>query len=823
MSLTRPDAQGRVMTDLRIINSPSSDAAPCRVIALDAVRRDDVALVGGKNASLGELMRALGGQGIRVPEGFAVTTDSYRELVEGAGLQPKIDAALAAFASGRVDLAATGSSIRALFEETALPRAVEEEVVASYRALARRRGVADPAVAVRSSATCEDLASASFAGQQESFLNVRGEKALIEACRKCFASLFTDRAIAYRQAKGLGDKQWALSIGIQLMVRSDLAGAGVIFTLDPETGFPGVVSISAAWGLGDAIVQGVVDPDMHEVAKGLVCDDRVHPIVGKARGSKLQKTVLGGEAGRATALVATSEHEQACFVLDDDEVLQLARWALLIEDHYGQPMDIEWAKDGKSGQLFIVQARPETVHSNRRDTPLRAWTLKERGPVLATGVAAGDGIVAGAACVIARPEEADRFRDGTILVAAATDPDWVPLMRRASGIVTDHGGATSHAAIVSRELGIPAIVGTGQGTRTIPDQAQITLACAGGALGTVYAGALPFACEDIAVGTLPETHTDLMLNVADPAQAFRWWRLPSKGVGLARMEFIISSLIKAHPMALAHPDRITDAGVRDQLAALTREYRDGAEFFIDTLARGLSRIAAAHYPRQVIVRMSDFKSNEYRHLLGGADFEPVEANPMLGFRGASRYYHPSYRDGFALECRALRRAREQFGFDNIIVMIPFCRTPLEADHVLAEMSRHGLQRGDAGLKVYMMCELPSNIVLAEEFAARFDGFSIGSNDLTQLVLGVDRDSELLAAAFDERDRAVTTLIGDVIRRARGCGIRVGLCGEAPSLYPEFAAFLVEQGINSISLSPERFVPTLASVAAAERAAVHANG
>ncbi|HEX7693906.1 MAG TPA: phosphoenolpyruvate synthase, partial [Sphingomonas sp.] len=597
-----------------------------------------------------------------------------------------------------------------------------------------------------------------------------------------------------------------------------LAGAGVIFTLDPETGFPGIVSVSAAWGLGDTIVQGVVDPDTHEVFKGLACDDRLRPIVDRTLGNKQQKTVLGGAGGEATVLVATNEHERSNFVLDDDEVMQLTRWAMLIEDHYGQPMDIEWAKDGETGQLFIVQARPETVHANRQDVPLHAWTLKERGPVLATGPAAGDGIVAGIACVIARPEDAHLFRDGNILVTAATDPDWVPLMRRASGIITDHGGATSHAAIVSRELGIPAIVGTGRGTVTIPDQAPITLACAGGALGTVYAGALPFACEDIAVGTLPATRTDLMLNVADPAQAYRWWRLPTKGVGLARMEFIVSTLIKAHPMALAHPERVSDAGVRDRIAALTRGYRDGAEFFVDTLARGLSRIAAGHHPKPVIVRMSDFKSNEYRHLLGGEDFEHLEANPMLGFRGASRYYHPNYRDGFALECRAIKRAREELGFGNIVVMIPFCRTPIEADKVLAEMSRHGLQRGDAGLKVYMMCELPSNIVLAEDFAARFDGFSIGSNDLTQLVLGVDRDSELLAPSFDERDRAVTTLIGDFVRRSRAVGVRVGLCGEAPSLYPEFAAFLVAQGIDSISLSPERFVATLRSVAAAEQPA-----
>jgi pyruvate,water dikinase len=527
--------------------------------------------------------------------------------------------------------------------------------------------------------------------------------------------------------------------------------------------------------------------------------------------------VLAADPAFGTTIVPTSDHERATFVLSDDEVLQLTRWAMLIEDHYGRPMDIEWAKDGETGQLFIVQARPETVHANRVHSPLRCWTLVGKGELLLSGAAAGEGIAVGAACIVASPEDSAHFPDGAILVTTATDPDWVPLMRRAGAIVTDHGGATSHAAIVSRELGIPAIVGTGQGTTVLRDGAAITVSCAEGAVGHVYHGRLAFTAQDIAVDALPETRTDLLLNMADPDQAFRWWRLPSRGVGLARMEFIISSLIQAHPMALAHPDRVTDPADRARLAELIRGYPDGAEFFVDTLARGLSRIAAAHHPLPVIVRLSDFKSNEYRHLLGGKDFEPVEDNPMIGFRGASRYCHPRYRDGFALECKAIRRAREVFGLDNIVVMIPFCRSPLEADQVLAEMSRHGLQRGDAGLRVFMMCEIPSNVVLAEEFAARFDGFSIGSNDLTQLVLGVDRDSELLAASFDERNPAVTSLIGDFIRRAHACGRHVGLCGEAPGTYPEFAAFLVQQGIDSISLSPERFVGALESVAVAEAA------
>lgn len=789
----------------------------CRVIWLEATGRGDVALVGGKNASLGEMIAGLASKGISVPDGFATTTAVYRELVEAAHLQTRLDEALVSYRSGIADLAAVGATIRSLFLEAELPDAIEQAIVEAYRELGRRHDMADPAVAVRSSATSEDLADASFAGQQETFLNVRGEPALLDACRQCFASLYTDRAIAYREAKGLSGKDPALSIGVQLMIRSDLAGSGVIFTLDPETGFPDVVSISASWGLGETVVQGLVDPDGYTVFKPLASNEHVRPIVEKTRGSKLQKMVLASDPAFGTMIVSTGNGERSAFVLDDGEVLQLARWAMLIEDHYGRPMDIEWAKDGNSGKLFIVQARPETVHANRHGGALRSWTLAKRGELLVRGAAAGEGIAAGNACVIAHPQDIGQFRDGAILVTTATDPDWVPLMRRAVGIVTDHGGATSHAAIVSRELGIPAIVGTGQATTLIGDGVAITLSCAEGAIGNVYAGILPFTHEDIAVEKLPATRTALMLNMADPAQAFRWWRLPSKGVGLARLEFIIATLIRAHPMALAHPEQVSDATVRDQLAALALGYPDGAEFFIDTLARGVSRIAAAHHPHPVIVRMSDFKSNEYRHLLGGEDFEPTEENPMIGFRGASRYYHPRYRDGFALECKAIRRAREEFGFDNIVVMIPFCRTPAEADRVLAEMSRHGLQRGAAGLRVFMMCEIPSNIVLAEEFAARFDGFSIGSNDLTQLVLGIDRDSELLRESFDERNPAVTLLIGDFIRRAHACGSKVGLCGEAPGSYPEFAAFLVEQGIDSISLSPERFVGALESVAAAEAA------
>jgi pyruvate,water dikinase len=568
-----------------------------------------------------------------------------------------------------------------------------------------------------------------------------------------------------------------------------------------------------------------VDPDKLLVFKPLLDDPRRVPIIEKTRGGKERKLVYATGGSARTALEETTRRERESFVLEDAEALRLARWSVAVERHYGRPMDLEWAKDGETGELFIVQARPETVQARRAQAgTLRSWTLKERrARPLLSGAAVGDAIAVGEACVIRSAEDIARFRDGAILVTEATDPDWVPIMKRAAGIVTDHGGQTSHAAIVSRELGIPAVVGTQRATAVLRDGQTITLSCAEGDTGHVYDGRLEFAVAEIDLGDLPRTRTAMMLNLANPAAALRWWRLPAAGVGLARMEFVINGHIRIHPMALVRFDALEDAEAKRRIADLTRGYPDKSEYFVDRLARGIAKLAAPFHPNPVIVRLSDFKSNEYAHLIGGAAFEPAEENPMLGLRGASRYYSDRYREGFALECRAIRRVREEIGLANVVVMVPFCRTPAEADRVLAEMARHGLQRGREGLEVYVMCEIPSNVVLAEEFAARFDGFSIGSNDLTQLVLGVDRDSAELAPLFDERDAAVKRMIADVIRRAHACGVKVGICGEAPSNHPDFAEFLVEQGIDSISLNPDSFVGTLRRVAEAEARLDRARG
>jgi len=806
-----------MMTDHDTLAPPHPTATTPLIRWLESVGNADIAIVGGKNASLGEMIAALRPSGVRIPDGFATTAAAYRELVAANGIEQPLRAALDAWRSGTADLQETGDTIRRLFLQAPLPDALEAAVRAAYRALCIRAGKAEAAVAVRSSATAEDLPDASFAGQQETFLNVVGEHALIEACRRCYASLFTDRAIVYREDKGFDQLAVALSIGVQMMVRSDLAGSGVMFSIDPESGFPGVVVISAAWGLGETVVQGTVDPDSYVVFKPLLCDGRLKPILDKQLGAKATKLVYAKGGSARTRLARTSPHERDSFVLDDEEILELGRWALMIEGHYGRAMDMEWAKDGETGELFIVQARPETARAGHKGAPLSLWRLTGTGKVLATGAAVGEAIATGPVCVIRDPKDLARFPDGAILVTEMTDPDWTPLMRRAGGIVTDHGGATSHAAIVSRELGLPAIVGTGDATAILKDGQAITLCCAEGDRGHVYDGALPFTREDIDLAALPEARTDLMINLATPASAFRWWRLPIRGVGLARMEFIISDLIKVHPMALIHPERVTDPAARAAIEELTRGHADKTEYFVETLSRGIARIAAACHPHPAIVRLSDFKSNEYAHLIGGSDFELAEENPMLGFRGASRYYHERYRAGFALECKAIRRVRETIGLKNVIVMVPFCRTLGEADKVIAEMSRNGLMRGQDGLKLYMMCEIPANVILAEEFASRFDGFSIGSNDLTQLILGVDRDSEMLAPLFDERDPAVTRTILDVIIRAHASGIRIGICGQAPSNYPEFAEMLIHAGIDSISLNPDSFVSTLRHVAAAEHA------
>lgn len=794
------------------------DHGNAHVVWFDDLRRGDVARVGGKNASLGELIGNLSAQGVSVPPGFASTADAYWRFIDANGLRQAIGSTLEAFGARKMALAEAGASIRQAILRGDWPDDIADAIRDAYRQLCRQAGGDDVDVAVRSSATAEDLPDASFAGQQETYLNVRGEHALLAACRRCYASLFTDRAISYREEKGFDHLCVALSIGVQRMVRSDLGAAGVMFSLDTETGFDKVVLISAAWGLGENVVQGTVDPDEYEVFKPLLGDPACTPVIGKTLGGKACKLIYARDENAPTRNVPTSKAERATFVLADRDILALAKWACAIEAHYGQPMDIEWAKDGVSGELFVVQARPETVQSRRESSAIKTYRLGQTGRKLLTGVSVGEAIAAGSVCVIESPHDMGRFVDGAVLVTHTTDPDWLPVMRRAAAIVTDHGGRTSHAAIVSRELGLPAIVGTGNATRMLHDQQEVTVSCAEGEAGFVYEGIAQYHVEAIDLTDLPATRTQVMLNLANPAAAFRWWRLPADGIGLARMEFVISNHIKVHPMALAHYDALTDAHAKREIAALTSGYDDPSNYFVDRLAHGLARIAAVCHPAPVIVRMSDFKTNEYAHLVGGAQFEPLEENPMLGFRGASRYYSPRYRDGFALECRAIARLRNGMGFRNVVVMIPFCRTLDEADRVLEVLAANGLKRGEDGLQIYVMCEIPSNVILASQFAQRFDGFSIGSNDLTQLTLGVDRDSAELAGLFDEQNEAVKWMIARVIESARNAGAKVGLCGQAPSDHPAFVDFLVACGIDSVSVSPDSFIAVKRRVAVAESAA-----
>jgi pyruvate,water dikinase len=788
------------------------------VLPLDEVRRAHVALVGGKNASLGELTTGLATHGIRVPPGFATTAQAYRDFVKANGLQVVIDDALADWRAGRRTLDEAGRTIREAFLRSAWPSECEAAILGAYRDLSRRQAVAAANVAVRSSATAEDLPEASFAGQLESYLNIGGEQALLDATRRCLASLYTDRAISYRQAKGFDQSEVAVSVGVQAMVRSDLACSGVMFSIDTETGCDRVVLINGSWGLGENIVQGTVDPDEYQVFKPLLNGPAgAMPIIEKSCGGKERKLVYTELGGAPTRNVDTSPAERRAFVLQDGEIVDLARWACAIEAHYGTPMDIEWAKDGESGLMYVVQARPETVQSRRAAGALRSWRIGKKGRRLASGISVGEAAVAGRVCRIERAADLAGFVPGSVLVAPTTNPDWVPAMRQAIAIVTDHGGRTSHAAIISRELGVPAVVGTGNATALLANGQEVTVSCAEGDQGFVYEGAAEIQVAELDLTDIPETRTQVMLNLANPAAALRWWRLPADGVGLARMEFVIANLVRVHPMALVHFDALQNMQVKEQIIELTEGYANRIDYFIERLALGLARIAAVLHPRPAIIRMSDFKSNEYASLLGGREFEPVEENPMIGFRGASRYYSPRYRAGFELECRAIRRLREDMGFRNVVVMIPFCRSPAEADQVLAVMAENGLKRGENGLQVYVMCEIPSNVILAKEFARRFDGFSIGSNDLTQLTLGVDRDSAELAGLFDERDPAVSWMIRTVIATANREHAKVGLCGQAPSDRPEVAKFLVECGIDSISVTPDSFLSVKRHVAAAEAA------
>lgn len=771
----------------------------------DRLNSNDVDRVGGKNASLGEMIQSLKDEGIRVPNGFATTSEAYRRFLDANDLEDRIRSEIDKLHRDEKPLEKVGKSIRRLFYDAEFPDDIKQTIRDAYQKLSENYNTDEVDVAARSSATAEDLPEASFAGQQETFLNLTGEAEVLEACRKCYASLFTDRAISYRETQEFDHLQVALSVGVQKMVRSDKACSGVMFSLDTDTGFPRVVLIDGAWGLGENVVQGSVTPDEFRVFKPLLDNPNLQPIIEKKRGAKERKMIYASGGSQTTRNVETTQPEREAFVLNDDEIVQLARWAKAIESHYDKPMDMEWAKDGDTDELYIVQARPETVQSQKASGSLKTYSLKEDGETILTGVSIGDAIASGKVCRIQDAEDIDRFEAGSILVTGMTDPDWVPIMKQAEAIVTDRGGRTCHAAIVSRELGIPAVVGTGNATEHLEDGQEITISCAEGDRGQIYRGQLEYETEEVNLDEVPETKTQIMTNIASPAAAFRWWKLPAQGIGLARMEFVVNNIVKIHPMALLHFDELEDEGAKAEIAELTRGYEDKSEYFVEHLARGLAKIASAQYPHPAIVRMSDFKTNEYADLIGGSQFEPQEANPMLGFRGASRYYSDRYRDGFALECRAIKRVRETIGLDNVLVMVPFCRTPEEADRVLEVMAENDLKRGENGLEVYVMCEIPANVELADEFSDRFDGFSIGSNDLTQLVLGVDRDSSDLAHLFDERHEAVKRTIRRLLKVTKTRDRKVGICGQAPSDYPDFAAFLVSEGIDSISLNPDSVV------------------
>lgn len=779
----------------------------------------DVSLVGGKNASLGEMVKTLSQRGIRVPGGFCVTADAYDALINQNGIAGKIKEALGGLDKNNVDdLHERGQLVRGLIRKARLPQDVADEIVAAYKELSRRYGT-NVDVAVRSSGTAEDLPDASFAGQQETFLNIRGEYALIESCLDCFASLFTDRAIAYREDMGFDHFKVRLSIGVQKMVRSDLATAGVIFTIDPETGFKNVVLVTSVYGLGENIVAGRVDPDEFLVFKPtLVLDCGYRPILRRKVGGKQFRMVYSGHGTRTTSNVDVLPEEQRRLSLTDDEVLQLARWAIEIEDHYSRhygrhtPMDIEWAQDGIDGEFYIVQARPETVHSANNHRVVVSYRLEEEGEALLSGRAIGNRIGAGSARVMKTLRELNTFKDGEVLVADMTDPDWEPLMKRASAIVTNRGGRTCHAAIVSRELGIPCIVGTERATEVLKDGQGITVSCAQGDAGVVYKGILEFGKSELKLDELPQTRTRIYVNLGNPDKAFALSSLPVDGVGLARQEFIIADQVKVHPMAVVKFDEIEDAATREQVRKLTSAYVEREEYYVDKLSEGVGVIAAAFYPKPVIVRLSDFKSNEYANLLGGHQFEEREENPMIGLRGASRYYNERFREAFALECRALERVRKTMGLTNLKIMVPFCRTVDEGKKVIDELRRNGLVQGEDGLQIFVMCELPANVFAVGQFAKVFDGFSIGSNDLTQLVLGLDRDSALVASLFDERNEAVKSAIAQAIRGAKRAGRTIGICGQAPSDFPEIVRFLVEEEIDSMSLNEDAVINTLRMVA-----------
>lgn len=768
---------------------------------------DQITEVGGKNASLGEMTNQLAQLGINIPFGFATTAHAFREFTHQHGLADKISAALATLDVGDVKkLAETGKQIRQWVMDTPFLPEFEQDVIAAWEKLSNHHP--DFAVAVRSSATAEDLANASFAGQQESYLNIRGQKQVIHAIKQVFASLFNDRAIAYRVHNKFAHDDVAISVGVQQMVRSDLAASGVLFTMDTESGFDQVVFITSSYGLGEAIVQGSVNPDEFYVHKPTLAKNKL-AILRRNLGTKLHKLVYA-PAGSDTFI--TSEpvplNDQRRFSLNDDEVTQLASYAVIIEKHYQKPMDIEWGKDGVTGELFILQARPETVNSQKAGQTQKQFMLKQRGTIKSEGRSVGQGIGQGQACIIHDTSEMDRMQKGFVLVTEMTDPDWEPIMSRASAIVTNRGGRTCHAAIIARELGIPAVVGCGDATETINDGESITVSCAEGETGYIYDGLLKYDVKENALTTLPALPIKIMLNVGNPDRAFGLHNVPNAGVGLARLEFIINQMAGIHPRALIDFDKLTDSALKDNILARTSCYTNPVEYYIEKIREGMATIAATFYPKPVIFRLSDFKSNEYANLIGGDLFEPHEENPMIGFRGASRYVSPSFQDCFALECQAVKRVRDDMGLDNLQIMIPFVRTLDEAKAVNAVLAKNGLRRGEHGLKVMMMCEIPSNAVLAEQFLEYFDGFSIGSNDMTQLTLGMDRDSSMLGAAFDERDPAVKYMLSLAIAACRKAKKYIGICGQGPSDYPDFAEWLMKEGIETISLNPDSVLQTI---------------
>ncbi|MBW2983223.1 phosphoenolpyruvate synthase [Candidatus Woesearchaeota archaeon] len=791
------------------------------ILWFDQLSIDDVPLVGGKNASLGEMYRELVNKGVKVPNGFAVTAHAYHYFVEKAGIKDRIKEILQDLDTGDTrQLEQKGEEVRHTIMQAEFPQELKDAIAEAYSNLEKQYGDKVD-VAVRSSATAEDLPDASFAGQQETYLNIVGPQQLLEASRKCMASLFTNRAISYRQDKGFDHFSIGLSIGVQKMIRSDKASSGVMFSIDTETGFERAVLVTGAYGLGENVVQGAVNPDEFYVYKPTL-KEGYRPIIQRKLGEKALKMIYNVGGTKPTKNVPTESDERGRYCITDDEVLKLAEWACTIEDHYSNkrnkyvPMDMEWAKDGLSGELFIVQARPETVQSVKDKTKLHTYVRKGEGKSkLAIGKSVGSLIGNGKARVLKDVHGIHDFKKGEVLITEMTDPDWEPIMKIASAIVTNRGGRTCHAAIISREMGIPCVVGCGDATEKVKTGQDVTVDCSGGENGIIWEGNVPYEIEEHDLGEMPKTKTKIMMNLANPEQAFEQSFIPNSGVGLARMEFIVMNHIKAHPLALLHPDKVKDED-RAKIQKLTKGYKDGADYFVDMLAQGIGMLSAAFHPKSVILRFSDFKTNEYANLLGGEHFEPKEDNPMIGWRGASRYYNENYKEGFALECKAVKRVREEYGLKNLKVMVPFCRTLEEAHKVLDTMAEHGLKQHEDGLQVIGMCEIPSNVILADEFLDIFDGFSIGSNDLTQLALGVDRDSEIVSHVYDERNEAVKKLLADVIKVANDKGKYIGICGQAPSDFQDFALFLVEKGIQTMSLNPDTVIQTTMKVAEKEK-------